>query len=260
MTLIMPPLRALRACSVALMLGSAACRDHIDPFVPDPEMIAKLTITAQPGVPTLAPTLGWTSLGLETPRDGQLYVPASYHSATPARLLVLLHGAGGSSSTFATSAFTTWADNHGIVLLATDSRFPTWDVLVSGEYDEDVAFLNAALLHTFARVNIDPTLVAVGGFSDGASEAIGIGAANAGLFRRIIAFSPGLAFLPFRRGSPSVFVSAGDADTGIFLNARDQIVPLLRSNAMPVTFLPFQGGHTMPDGVITAAFAWLLEI
>ena len=258
---ILPASRALRALTLgAVLCGAQGCRDHPDPFVPDAEMIAKLTITAQPAAPILTPTIGWTSLGLATPRDGRLYVPPSYDSETPARLLVLLHGAGASSQMFESAAFVSWANNHGIILLATDSRFPTWDLVVTGEYDEDVAFLNAALLHTFARVNVDPTQLAIGGFSDGASEAIGIGVANAGLFRRIIAFSPGVAIIPFRRGNPAVFVSAGDEDTGIFLNARDQIVPFLRGNSMPVTFLPFEGGHTMPDPVIGEAFEWWLGI
>ena len=257
----LPPSRALRVAGLAATLcGLYACRDRPDPFVPDAELIAKLTITAQPAAPTLSPTVGWTSLTLAAPRDGRLYVPPSYNPATPARLLVLLHGAGGSSSTFENATFRTWADNYGIVLLAIDSRFPTWDLVVTGEYEEDVTFLNGALLHTFARVNVDPTRVAIGGFSDGASEAIGIGAANAGLFRQIIAFSPGVAIIPFRRGNPGVFVSAGDEDTNIFLNARDRIVPFLRGNSMPVTFLPFAGGHAMPDPVVGEAFKWLLGI
>ena len=239
-------------------MALSGCREKIAPFVPDSAMIAKLTITAQPSTPTIAHTVGWTSLGLATPRDGRLYVPASYSPTTPARLLVLLHGAGVSSAMFETVAFQAWADANGIVLLATDSRYTTWDIAVSGEYDEDVAFLNEALLHTFARVNVDPTMIAIAGFSDGASEAIGIGAANAGLFRRIIAFSPGMAVMPFRRGNPAVFVSAGDQDTNLFLNARDKIVPRLRANGMATLFLPFQGGHELPDGVVTEAFEWLL--
>ena len=254
------PARALRALGIAAALVLPGCSDKIDPFVPDSAMIARMTITAQPGSPTIAPTLGWSALALDAPRDGRMYVPASYDAAAPARLLVLLHGAGVSSAMFENATFQAWADANGLVLLAIDSRFPTWDLVVTGEYDEDVAFLNEALLHTFARINVDPARIAIGGFSDGASEAIGVGVANAGLFRKIIAFSPGMAVMPFRRGSPAVFVSAGDADTGLFLNARDNIVPTLRANGMATLFLPFQGGHSMPEGVIAEAFEWLLEL
>ena len=256
------PARALRASILAAtLLATSGCREHITPFVPDSELIARMTITAQPSAPTMTPVVGWSELGLETSRDGRLYVPPSYTPGTPARLLVLLHGAGGSGQAWqSNTVLKTWADEHGIVILAPDSRFPTWDVIVTGEYDEDVAFLNRALLHTFARVAVDPTKIAIAGFSDGASEAIGIGVANAGLFRKIMAFSPGMAVTPFTRGNPAVFASAGDEDTSIFLRLRDVIVPNLRSNGMVVTFLPFQGGHVLPDGVIQEAMQWLLEI
>lgn len=254
--------RALRASAlIVAVLSAAGCRENITPFVPDSEMIARMTITAQPSPPTVTPVIGWSALGLESPRDARLYVPSSYNPATPARMLVLLHGAGGSGQVWqSNSVIQTWADEHGIVILAPDSRFPTWDLMVTGEYDEDVAFLNRALLHTFARVNVDPTRIAIGGFSDGASEAIGIGVANAGLFRRILAFSPGMAVTPFTRGNPAVFAAAGNEDTSLFMRVRDVIVPNLRSNGMVVTFLPFQGGHVLPDGVVQDAMRWLLEI
>ena len=228
-------------------------------MAPDAETIRKLTITAQPAAPTSSIADGYTQLGIATPRDAYVYVPPAYDPAVPAPLLVLLHQAGGDRSVWATTTIEGIADGAGLIVLAVDSRYPTWDVLQTGAYDVDVAFLNQALLHVFERVNVDPVRVAIGGFSDGASEALGIGIANAGLFRKIIAFSPGALILPFSRGSPDVFVSHGDADPVIsIITVRDNIVPRLRSNGMAVQFLTFQGGHAMPAAVQLEAFNWLL--
>src|SRR5688500_14153586 len=121
-----PPVRALRASVlVAALFISAGCRDEVAPFVPDDELVRRMTITAQPSGPTIPPVIGWSALGLETPRDGRIYVPPSYDPATPARLVVLLHGAGtpgvpGSTHLFQSPSFVSWADAHGIVLLATE--------------------------------------------------------------------------------------------------------------------------------------------
>lgn len=252
--------RALAGLTVLALAFLSACADVPRPVAPDAETIANLTITARPGTPTQTAAVGYTQLGIAVPRDGYFYVPPSYDPATPAPLLVLLHGAGGGHDMWATSDVAEAAEQHGLVILAIDSRYMTWDLLQTGRYDVDVAFLNQALLHLFQRVNIDSTRTAIGGFSDGASEALGIGIANAALFRRIIAFSPGTLVLPFSRGQPAIFVSHGDADPTLsFANTQNNIVPRLLANGMSVRFVGFQGGHEIPDVVKLGAIQWLFE-
>lgn len=248
--------RLAQAICAALLLG---CRyEGVGPIPVDEETIAKLTITAQPGTPTQSIADGYTTLGLATPRDGFIYVPTSYDPAEPARLLVLLHGAGADRTQWMTPEIESFAELEAVVILATESRYDTWDVAFLGRYDPDVAFLNDALEWTFERVNVERELLAIGGFSDGASEALGIGIANAGLFRKIIAFTPSVYSVPFGRGTPDVFLSHGTQDEVVpFDHSRDRIVPILRNNGMDVNFFIFDGPHAIPAFVQSAAFEWL---
>lgn len=148
-----------------------------------------------------------------------------------------------------------FADLHGVVLLAIDSRFTTWDIIASDGYGPDVVFLNSALPFAYDRVNVDPLRISLVGFSDGASEALGVGIANAGIFRRVIAFSPGLLLTPFSRGFPAIFISHGNADQiRSYLYTRDFVVPNLRSTGFAVEFIQFEGGHVIPGDVMERAF------
>ena len=60
------------------------------------------------------------------------------------------------------------AEEAGLIVLAPDSRGPTWDI-VSGAFGPDVQYLDRSLDLVFARYAIAPSRVAVEGFSDGAS-------------------------------------------------------------------------------------------
>jgi phospholipase/carboxylesterase len=93
-----------------------------------------------------------------------------------------------------------------LVIAAPDSRGRTWDA-IEGRIGPDVEFIDAALRSVFAKVRVNPTRLAMGGFSDGASHALGLGLANGDLFSPVIAFSPGFVTSPLRRGKPSVFIS-----------------------------------------------------
>ena len=129
---------------------------------------------------------GMRKLGLGGERDGRLYVPKGYDPATPAPLVVMLHGATGSARG-EIRPFRELADDAGIVLLAPESRGTTWDA-IRGDYGPDIAFIDRALAWTFQHVAIDPTRLTIEGFSDGATYAIGVGLTNGDLFQRVIAF------------------------------------------------------------------------
>src|SRR4051794_17435629 len=122
-----------------------------------------------------APT-GLHALGLEDGRDGLLYVPSGYRADRPAPLVVMLHGAGGNARD-AMGPLRGLTDLAGFLLLAPDSRGRTWDVLLGG-FGPDVAYINRALEWSFGRYAVDPSRVAVAGFSDGASYALSLGLGN----------------------------------------------------------------------------------
>ncbi len=225
-----------------------------DPTTPH---LADFGLTARPGIPTLVPGTGESTLGLGNGRDGILYVPASYVPATPAPLFVALHGAGGWGRDW--RGFFSAAENRGVVLLAPDSRGSTWDLML-GSVGPDVTFLDRALLHTFERCRVDAARIALAGFSDGASYALSAGIPNGELFSHIVAFSPGFLSPGVASSKkPGIFVSHGAADPVLsFVRTRDQIVPALRDSGYEVTFREFDGGHGVPAEVGTAALDWFL--
>jgi phospholipase/carboxylesterase len=214
-------------------------------------------LTARPGMPTVAPVIGRSDLGLNNGRDGFLYVPESYDPAVAAPLLVLLHGAGGNTQTWVN--YQARADANGMVLLAVDSRAQTWD-MVLGYLGPDHEFIDLALAHAFARVNINPARIALVGFSDGASYALALGRANGDLFSHIIAYSPGyLAEIGPTIGTGPIFISHGTSDTVLPIDeTRTIIVPYLHNYGHPVVFREFDGGHAVPAEISDAAMQWFL--
>ena len=152
---------------------------------------------------------GAQPLGLDSGRDGVIYVPPGLTG--PAPLFVLLHGATGSAAgiTRRTDAFAL-ADELKMVILAPDSRERTWDA-IRGQFGPDVAFLDKALAKVFEMVPIDRKRVAIGGFSDGASYAISLGLQNGDLFTHVAAFSPGFFVGNQRRGRPHLLRLARQA-------------------------------------------------
>lgn len=233
----------------------AGCLEQ--PTVPEiPDGDARLL--ARPGTPTVPAELGETPLGLTVfERDGLLYVPASYDPARPVPLLVTLHGATGSAEDW--RGFQDACETRGMAMLSIDSRTRTWD-RVGGTFGPDVNYIDGALRHTFERLAVDPTRMALVGFSDGASYALSLGPSNGDLFPHVIAFSPGFsAPHPDRVGSPRIWISHGRTD-GILLESRtrEQIVPALRNSGYDVEYTDFDGGHEVPPEIGGAALDWFL--
>ena len=200
--------------------------------------------------------VGLQPLGLEAERDGFLFIPSGYRPDRPVPLVVMLHGAG-SSGMQGLGPFLDRADDEGIALLGPDSRGPTWDVLRGG-YGPDVAFLDRALDDVFGRYAVDGGRVAVEGFSDGASYALGLGLANGDLFGKVIAFSPGFAPPGKPHGRPELFVSHGVADDVLPIDqCSRRIVPALEGRGYEVRYREFEGGHDIPPEIRDEALAWL---
>ena len=205
--------------------------------------------------PATAP--GTHPLGLEAVRDSLLHVPPTLPSGVPAPLVLTLHGAGGDAEA-GLALLRPLADERGLLLLSPASREATWDAVL-GDYGPDASLIDRALATVFATRTVDPARVAVAGFSDGASYALGMGLANGDLLRKIVAFSPG--FVPpgaSREGTPHVFVSHGDADDVLPIDRTSRkIVPELRDAGYDVTYREFSGRHTVPPGIAREAVDWL---
>jgi phospholipase/carboxylesterase len=195
-----------------------------------------------------------------------LYVPESIPSGASAPFLLLLHGAGGKGDDMIRK-FRAQADTRGIILLAPDSADATWDVALSMSgsdrsppgFGRDIRRIDTLLTEAFSRVNADPQRVAVAGFSDGASMALSIGVHNAALFPATLAFSAGGVVPDWSGPTGRVFFSHGVKDSVLPIGiARDSLAPRLSATGFVVTFVPFDGGHSLPEPVLEQAMAWWL--
>ena len=198
-------------------------------------------------------------LGLSSgERDGVLQVPAGVAPETPLPLIVFLHGATQDGARML-ARIGAAADRAGVAVLAPDSRSGTWDA-IRDSFGEDITFLNRALAHVFAGVNVDPARIAIGGFSDGASYGLSLGLANGDAFPRVLACSPGFVIQAPAHGTPRVFVSHGTADQILPIDRCSRvIVPKLRSMRYDVLYREFEGRHEIPADVAAEAFNWLAK-
>jgi predicted esterase len=177
----------------------------------------------------------------------------------PAPLVLYLHGATGTEQQ-GVRRLGDLAEEFGFLLLSPASHETTWDAIHSG-YGPDVRLIDQALDKVFSKRRVDPRKIAVCGFSDGASYALGLGISNGDLFRAVIAFSPG--FVPSgveRVGRPRILISHGRTDQILpFENTSGQIVPLLKRAGYDVTFREFDGPHAAPPEVAREAMEWFLR-
>ena len=214
-------------------------------------------LAARPGSATERATPGLLPLGLDERRDALLYVPVGYDPARPAPLVLSLHGAGGNAEG-SLYPLRDLADAAGLIVLAPASRGRTWDVILGG-FGPDIAFLERALEAAFRRCAVDPALLAVAGFSDGASYALSLGLTNGDLFPRVLAFSPGFAAPGEPVGQPRVFVSHGIRDDVLPIDrCSRRIVPALQRAGYDVRYREFDGGHTVPPEIAREALDWYL--
>jgi predicted esterase len=228
--------------AAALLAGCA-------PAQSDPN--TRLKARPQKSVP-LPLDAGTHSLG----PSADLYIPKSLVPDQPAPLMVFLHGAGRHMGT---RQLEQAADEQGFILLRPVSEGSTWDA-IRGYYGPDVRSIDKSLARAFTARVIDPNRIALAGFSDGASYALGLGLSNGDLFKSVIAFSPG--FIPDganRVGSPKFFFSHGTADQILPIDSCSRrLVPELKRAGFNVTYKEFDGPHGVPNEMLNSAIAWFL--
>lgn len=218
-------------------------------------------LTARPGQTSphvSAPPSGVQALQIERPSDALLYIPTGYQSDHPVPLAVLLHGANGNAQN-GLELLRGFADAANLILLAPTSHDYTWDV-ITNQYGLDISVIDEALAQTFERYAVDPTRVAIGGFSDGASYALSVGLTNGDLFHHIIAFSPGFMAPAAQRDKPEIYISHGTRDTVLPIDrCSRRIVPQLERAGYRVRYHEFEGPHTVPSEIVQEAIVWFMQ-
>src|SRR5262245_5728188 len=211
---------------------------------------------ARPAPPTMRVEAGEHRLGLDRRRDGFLYVPNTVAAGTPLPLFVMLHG-GGDRAADLRYMFPI-AEEFGVAVVVPDARDNTWDGIDS-RIGPDVEFIDAALGHAFQRVPIDPTRLAIGGASDGASYALSLGLATGDLFTHLIAFAPGWIFRPGPPvGRPRIFIAHGTRDRVLPIEFTSRrMVPRLRDAGYDVTYREIDAAHQVTIPIAREALHYL---
>jgi phospholipase/carboxylesterase len=208
----------------------------------------------RPGAPPVAPPLppGRHALGFDEGREAVLVVPDGLPTDTPLPLLVMFHGAGGEANRVLPH-LVPHARARRFLLLAPQSMFVTWDIVIGG-HGPDLQRLEQALEQVAAHFPIDPRQLAFAGFSDGGSYALSVGVTNGDVASHVIALSAGFMNTFSQDGRPRVFIAHGRSDsqlpieTSAHLHARR-----LLDSGHDLTLQPFDGDHVIVPWVVARA-------
>lgn len=220
-------------------------------------LLGRLTFSL-PGTPTQPPLpAGRHSLQFPEGREAVLVVPEGLDAAALVPMLVLCHGAGGEADKVLPH-FVRWARARRFLLLAPQSMFPTWDIVIGG-HGPDLERLDTTLQQVAACFRLDPARLAIAGFSDGGSYALSVGLSNGDLFSHVIALSAGFMNTFTRQGTPKVFIAHGRSDTQLPFDtsARPHALKLLEEG-VDLTLLPFDGDHRIVPEVVARAMAFFM--
>ncbi|MEU4096856.1 alpha/beta hydrolase-fold protein [Streptomyces sp. NPDC026673] len=184
--------------------------------------------------------------------------PALLHVPTrlpfrPVPLLVACHEAGGAPGDML-SLLRAEAERRKVLLLAPHADQVTWDAVGEGHFGDDAAGLQYAMAAVFGHFPVDRDRIAITGFSEGASYALGLGLANGNLFTRVLAHSPGHIPPGCRTGRPTIFVSHGRRDTTLPVTRTSRrIVPALEDAGYHVDYIEHDLGHLVPDDIVSTS-------
>ena len=222
----------------------------------DPQLAGRLSFAHRlPSHP--APGPGRHILDPDDGRSAVLIVPETIDPARPAPLMVLFHGGGGSAEKIL-PMMERHAFDRGFLLLAPQSLFPTWDLVIAGN-GPDRERLEAALNWVGDRFLLDPGRLAFAGHSDGGSYALSLGLTNGDFVTHIIVSSAGFMSVHMQTGAPRVFISHGIADEQIPIgrSARTHAASL-REAGYDVTAIEYNGGHPYQASVVALAVDFFL--
>lgn len=221
----------------------------------DPRLAGRLGFAHR--LPVKAPLpVGRTALGLFAERDAVLVVPPGIDPRRPVPLVVLLHGGGGSAEKIL-PMLEAHAAERGFLLLAPQSLFPTWDLVIGG-HGPDRERLDLALAEVASRFMLDPTRLAFAGHSDGGSYALSLGLANGDIVTHVVVSSAGFMAALMQMGAPRIFLSHGTGDTQIPIAGSAQVhAARLAAAGYDVTFVTYDGPHAYQPEVVAQAMDFL---
>jgi phospholipase/carboxylesterase len=133
---------------------------------------------------------------------------------------------------------------------------------VTGSYGIDTEYIDRVLTWAFQRIAVDPTRLAIAGFSDGGTYSLHLGIRNGDLFTRIAALAPCSGVPENPVGKPAIFIAHGTHDAVLPIAGCSAVtVPELRLRGYTVEFAEYPSasgdGHFVPPEVAARAFAWL---
>lgn len=210
-------------------------------------------------LPTLAALPpGRHALGLFAERDALLHVPRGIDPRRPTPLVVLFHGGGGSAEKIL-PMLEGHAEARGFLLLAPQSLFPTWDVVIAG-HGPDRERLETALAAVASRFLLDPTHLAFAGHSDGGSYTLSSGLTNGDFVTHMIVSSAGFLTVQVQTGAPRIFVSHGIRDEQIAVGHGGRShAARLRQAGYDTTYVEYDGPHAYDPSVVARAVAFFLD-
>ncbi|MBS0340800.1 MAG: esterase [Proteobacteria bacterium] len=190
-------------------------------------------------------------------REAVLVVPDDLPVDAPLPLLVMFHGAGGEANRVLPH-LVAHARARRFLLLAPQSMYPTWDIVIGG-HGPDLERLDAALSRVAEHFPIDPARLAFAGFSDGGSYALSMGLTNGDVASHVIGLSAGFMNAFTQMGTPRVFLAHGRSDsqlpieTSAHVNARR-----LLESGYDLTLQPFDGDHVIVPWAVGRAVEFFL--
>lgn len=197
--------------------------------------------------------------GLSFPegREAVLVVPEGLPDDTPVPLLVMFHGAGGDANRVLPH-LVAHARHRRFLLLAPQSMFATWDIVIAG-HGPDLQRLDGALAAVASHFRLDPACLAFAGFSDGGSYALSLGLTNGDVASHVIGLSAGFMNAFTQTGTPRVFLAHGRSDRQLPIetSAHPHARRLLEGG-YDLTLQPFDGDHVIVPWVVARAVEFFL--
>lgn len=202
-----------------------------------------------------------------------IHVPQQAVGKTKVPLVVMVHG-GGRNGSMEMKKFNSLSEKYGMILLTGSSiAMGRWDVVqdlgarklryavtprgveIRGFQPRDVFRLDSAIKYALKHQSIDPTRIALVGFSDGGSYSYLLGRSNMGVFSRVAPLS---AMVPFygegdKRSETQFFISGGLGE-GPLANQVTRMAAVLRAEGHSVKTQIGLRGHV--DQVEDQDFVW----
>lgn len=223
----------------------------------DPSLMGRLSFThAHPTKSPLQP--GRNFLGIAEERDAVLYVPTGLEPNVAVPLLVMFHGAGGSAEKVL-PFLEEHAERNRFLLLAPQSMFPTWDIVIGGN-GPDLDRLNKTLAEVASRYQLDPEHLGFAGFSDGGSYSLSVGITNGDIVSHVIVFSGGFMSVFMQEGAPQVFIAHGLVDEQLPIETSGRMhANKLKMAGYDVRYVEFNGNHSIQPPIVGLAIDFFLN-